>query len=406
MMTRPIRAALIAVALAPLPRRWAARRAQRPAGCGGPDEGVAVAILQADATGHRLFYVRHLVEALGPSRCVVFLTDRGARSEEFVEHAEAMGASTRVLAADGGHGALLREALDSARAVGARKLLLPDGDRYLLPLLLSRARRRGHSVEIRLLLMRTTTRGANRLRPAMFIKPAIVQLLRACPGVRILFLTDALGVVTRRPGFPGIPPVADPVSNPGQRVRPRPSWFPVDQPNIRTVGVFGVVGPRKNLPLLVDAAMRRPGTNLVVGGRLWPQVRAFLQTSAAAQVLLREGRLAVADRRLGSAELDEALANVDLVAVLHDNDAPSGILAEACVRHTPVLVPTGGWLAEVVAAAGVGVASDLTADAVAAAIRELDRDHASFVAAARRAASRIGLADFTKGLLGLVGGGS
>jgi len=366
-----------------------------PASAGG-----TVAVLEADPTGHRLLYIRHLIEAAGHERCVVFLSSYAARSEEYAAHPGSTSATTEVLDTADTHRALLNAGVSRARASGARKLILPDGDRYLLPLLLLMLRRPCLPLEVRLLLMRTTAvRGPERLRLATIVKPVLVQLLRIFPQIHILFLTDALGVVTTRKGFPGIRPVNDPVLPPGEPGYERPSWIPAD-PKMTTVGVFGVISPRKNLPLLVRAAAWHPEVTLVVGGRLEPDVRAFLGTDARARELVASGRVVVMDRLLSAQELAAALATVDMVAVLHDNDAPSGILAEACVRHTPVLVPYGGWLARVAESTGIGAASPLTAMGIAEGIRAVTRNRKIHVDATRRYAVRINASHFTEGLLG------
>jgi glycosyltransferase involved in cell wall biosynthesis len=220
------------------------------------------------------------------------------------------------------------------------------------------------------------------------------------PRVSVLFLTDALGVVRRRPGFPGIRPVRDPALPDPQPARARPAWLPAPTGGATVVGVFGVISPRKNVPLLVAAAERMDTTLLVVAGRLEAPVRAFLNSDPAARRLASAGRLLVVDRLLDADELAAGLAHVDLVGVLHDNDSPSGILAEACLRHTPVLVPTGGWLAQVVESTGIGTVTDPTPEAVAAAIRAVVSDREHYVAATRLGATRINVDHFTTQLVG------
>jgi glycosyltransferase involved in cell wall biosynthesis len=163
--------------------------------------------------------------------------------------------------------------------------------------------------------------------------------------------------------------------------------------------VFGVVSPRKNLPVLVAAMESAPDAVLVVAGRLFPEVRAYVHGSPEVARLLAEGRMVVVDRLLEPAELGDALAAADVVAVLHDNDSPSGILAEACLRGTPSLVPGGGWLAQVVRATGAGEVVPLTASGVAAGLARVERHREQHAAAIRRAATRLGTSDFTERLL-------
>ena len=93
-----------------------------------------------------------------------------------------------------------------------------------------------------------------------------------------------------------------------------------------------------------------------------------------------------------------------LMAVLHDNDAPSGIVAEAAARGVPVLGPARGWAASMVTGTGIGEVAELSAADPAAEIRAAltrlvaSRDRRA--AAARRARTRLGVEHFVTGLIG------
>jgi hypothetical protein len=360
-----------------------------------------VAVLETDPGGHRLHYVRFLVEAVGPAECIVLTSEEAAGSQEFAEHLSSMGDVAVTLPGAHTPRAALSAAVSSALAVGARKLIIPDGDFYLVPLLFLLLRRPRVALEIRLLLMRTTTpNGPEPLRLATLVKPMLAQLVRSFPQVRIRFLTDAFGVVRTRAGYPGIPGVKDPVVRDSGTTFDRPSWLPSRRPDRLLLGVLGVVTPRKNLPLLVQAMDLCPSVTLVVGGPLRDGTREFVDTDENARRLVASGRLVVADRLFTAGEVAATLAHVDLVAVLHDNDAPSAILAQACVRQTPVLVPCSGWLARVAATTGVGLATALNVEAVAEAIHEVAGSRRRYVDAARAQAWCINTSDFTEQLLG------
>jgi glycosyltransferase involved in cell wall biosynthesis len=243
--------------------------------------------------------------------------------------------------------------------------------------------------------MRTALPGGSEAATlGMALKPALVAALRRLPGVRVLFLTDAFGVVTRRRGFPGVTPVRDPVSPPPDPVVTRTT-------NGRArVGVLGVISARKNVPVLVRAAAGRPEVDVVLAGRCEPDVRDFLATDPDAARLRAEGRLDVDDRLLDDAEFDAALRSVDVAAVLHDNDAPSGIVAEACARGVPVLGPDRGWIATVLAATGCGVPARVDDPAaVAASLARLVADRERYVTAARAAGHSLGVQDFASRLV-------
>ena len=363
-----------------------------------------VALLEVDPLGHRLRYLRLLYDALPPTGRLLVLPRAVLDSPEYREHLAPAVAPTDVVAVkDGPRRALLDVALATAGDSGGR-LVVPDGDKQLGPLLAAalRARlRRRRLPPVTVLLMRTALPGGpERATPGMLVKPVLVAAVGALPEVRLRFLTDAFGVVTRRRGFPGLLGVADPVEVPDRPDSdPPPSGRGPADGRLR-VGVFGVVSARKNLPVLLDAATADGSLELVVGGRCTPDVRTLLTADPRAVDLTAAGRLAVDDRLLDAAAFDAALRGVHVVAVLHDNDAPSGLVAEACARGVPVLGPDRGWAAAMVARTGIGrtVAVD-DAVAVRAALAALAAGHDGYAAAARRTAARLGTRSFVSGLL-------
>ena len=363
-----------------------------------------VAVLETDPLGHRMQYLRHLHDAVGAARCLVLTSEAAVRSQEYATHmAEAVPAPVVVSATIDSYRATLEAAIAWAHEAGAERLVVPDGDRYLTALAALLVRRPRLPLEVRILLMRTTTiRGPEHVRPATVVKPILVQLLRWTPRVRVLFLTDALGVVTARPGYPGVRPVKDPVVRPASETpggHARPAWFPPADERL-LVGVFGVITRRKNLPLLVEALVAEPDARMVVAGKLEPAVAEFVENSPAVRSLVAQGRLTVVPRMLDADELSAALASADVVAVLHDNDSPSGILAEACARYTPVVVPEGGWLDQVVTATGVGLAVPLTVAGIRSGLRRVVRERAAYEVATRRESSRLETTAFTEALVG------
>ena len=349
-----------------------------------------VAVLELDPLGHRLRYVRLLLTEVPPADRLLLVPAAVRDSPEFAEHLADV--ETAVVELPPARRAAVAAGLDAARAAGAR-LVVPDGDKNVAPLLLALARARGSHPPVSVLLMRTSLPGGpERATPGMAVKPPLAFLLARVPRVRVRFLTDAFGVVVRRRGFPGIEPVRDPIDVPDE-VRP-----PASGPEAFRLGVFGVVSARKNVPLLLEALRGLPDVDFVVGGRCEPEVRAALDESGLAE------RLHVDDRLLSEAEFDAAIAGVDAVAVLHDNDAPSGIVAEAAARGVPVLGPRRGWAASMVTGTGIGEVAELAAaDPVAevrAAITRLVAHRDRRAAAARRACTRLGTSHFVTGLIG------
>lgn len=358
----------------------------------------STAIVELEPLGHRLRYVRLLLDALPPTQRLLLVPPQVADSPEFAEHLA--GAGTVLLSSDD-HDVAIPEALAAATAHGAADLVIPDGDKAVRPLLRTLLRAslrpaRPRRPRITVLLMRTALPGGPEVATVgMALKPALVAALRRLPGVRLRFLTDAFGVVTRRPGFPGVGPVRDPVAPPADRA-------PRDRPAGRArVGALGVISVRKNVPVLVRAAVRRDDVDVVLAGRCEPDVRAFLDTDPDAARLREAGRLEIDDRLLDEDEFDAALRSVDVVAVLHDNDAPSGIVAEACARGVPVLGPDRGWIATVLDATGCGVGARVDdVDDVVRALACVLADRERYVMSGRKAAGDLGVDDFVTGLLG------
>ena len=367
-----------------------------------------VALVELEAAGHRLRYVRLLHDRLDPADRLVVLSAAARASPEWAEHLAGTEDVTATVDAPGRR-ALVDAALAHAAARDARLVVVPDGDKNVAALLRSALRRSRSAPPLSVLLMRTALPGGpERATLGMALKPALVALLRRRRGVRVHFLTDAFGVVTRRRGFPGVTGVRDPVEVPVPGEGTRPAGDPVPTrwataAGTRRVGVLGVVGARKNVPLLVEVAAADPSVAVVVAGRCDPPVRTFLDTDARARALAAQDRLVVDDRLLDAAEFDAALRSLDAVAVLHDNDAPSGIVAEAAARGVPVLGPDRGWVSEVLRATGIGRTAPVgpgSAAAVGAALAALLADHDRHVAATDTVRARLGVEDFTVGLLG------
>ncbi|MFC5061713.1 glycosyltransferase family protein [Actinomycetospora atypica] len=341
--------------------------------------------------------MRLLLTSVPPADRLLLVPAAVRDSPEFAEHLADV--ETAVVELPSERREAIATGLSAARAAGAR-LVVPDGDKNVAPLLLALARARGTHPPVSVLLMRTSLPGGpERATPGMTVKPPLAFLLARVPRVRVRFLTDAFGVVVRRRGFPGIEPVRDPVTVPGPVARPddaRPD--DAGGPAGFRLGVFGVVSARKNVPLLLEALEQLPDVHLVVGGRCEPDVRTALEESPLAD------RLHVDDRLLSEAEFDAAVSGADAVAVLHDNDAPSGIVAEAAARGVPVLGPARGWAASMVTGTGIGEVAELGAtDPVAevrAAIARLVAHRDRRAAAAHRARTRLGTDHFVTGLIG------
>jgi len=98
------------------------------------DRKVQVAVLETNPSGHRLHYVRYLVDAVGPESSVVLTSARATGSAEYAAQLSSAADITVALPDVDTPRAALAAAVSKALAVGARTLIVPDGDRNLIGL--------------------------------------------------------------------------------------------------------------------------------------------------------------------------------------------------------------------------------------------------------------------------------
>ncbi|KDF00734.1 hypothetical protein Y900_017775 [Mycolicibacterium aromaticivorans JS19b1 = JCM 16368] len=93
-------------------------------------------------------------------------------------------------------------------------------------------------------------------------------------------------------------------------------------------GIYGVITPRKNLPLIVQALTGQPNVGLLIAGSLDTQVeqevKPLLQRFVAGG-----GHVVHLSGTLTDAEFDAAIGAVDCVVVAYTNEGPSGIALRA-----------------------------------------------------------------------------
>ncbi|HEY9564741.1 MAG TPA: glycosyltransferase, partial [Nocardioides sp.] len=137
------------------------------------------------------------------------------------------------------------------------------------------------------------------------------------------------------------------------------------------VGIFGVVGERKNAPMIL-AAMQHAGIDakLVLAGKVAPEVQEWLDGLAVAD---RE-RIIVRHGFLPDDVLDEMVAAVDVVPLALTNNGPSGIMGKALAAEVPVVTAGSEVRAREIRATGGGVACELTVEALGQAMREVLED--------------------------------
>jgi hypothetical protein len=367
------------------------------------DESVAtqveIVIVEPNPLGHRLRYVRHLALAVGDRRWAWFSSKTAMESAERKVHLGDLRPQS-ISIASGSRRRILKDAIDLARIVGARRVIVPDGDKYLIALLsLSQSWRRS-SPDLSVLLLRTVSpsglrAGAWRLRG----KCVAAWLANRMPNVRLRFLTDGFGVAQFRRGYRSLFPAPDPIDVPAATPKVGSGLLSLPTGHLH-VGILGGIGLRKNASVLIEAAAGLEEVAVVLAGRVSPEVRAHATGNRSWLELREAGRLIELDHHLlTSDEFDSLLKQLNAVVILHDNDAPSGILCEAAARGRPAIVASGGWLEEIVTTLGCGVATEVTTEGVRATLKPSTFRRLELESNATSAAGRLGTDAFLNALL-------
>lgn len=365
---------------------------------------MTIAIIEPDAGGHRLLYVRLAVlEVPGP--VVLVTTQACIGSAEYATHLSDLAASGRLTVVEvEGRRNFIPRAVRAAEGGAAGRtvtVVIPEADSWL-PSLCSYALTHRRLPRLRALVMRTprpwppTSRSSRR---------AIVKAVTAWalgilwPTSTVLFLTDSFGVVSHRPGFGHARPLRD-----------APIAFPTHERSIArdklgvpadsfAIGILGDVSWRKR-PDLTLAALRDlpPSVHAVFAGRQDEQAAGAINAALGSPL---RSRIHVLDQYLDDDRLGLVLSALDAVVLTHAFDAPSGILTGAVRAGVPAIVGGSQWLVRVVRELGVGVDCELTPGGLTTAVRALMAERGTYSGALVGAASTLVSNEFGSGLLGL-----
>ena len=361
-----------------------------------------VQILEPNASGHRLYYVRVLAEALSGSTVEWLTSPEAAISREAEVHLSEVldRALLRCVQIDSWQQRrkVLRDVNQADHLV-----IIPDGDRWL-PVLLWRTlltlgvpRRASY----RVLCIRPPLEASGGGRVLAKLRGAAKSLLIraiAClnsrsRAIEIFSLVDSFGFTADWVPV-GTSPVADPVMP-----RELPSRAQARQhlgiaEDILVVGLLGVIDQRKN-PEMVAAgcvtAFRHMNGLLLVAGQM--AVEVVPSDSFAA--LSGSHQLHVEDRYLSEDELGVAAAACDAVALMYDNHASaSGVLSLAAQAGAAVIVPRRSRLARIARAGGFAIESSFSGEDFARSLQRVASERDALSSAALHASSRLGIADF------------
>lgn len=369
-------------------------------------------VVEPNPSGHRLYYVRVLAEAV---------LDAGRAAVEWVTTAEAAASSqaqvqlghlaqsglfrVRVLDPWPGRTSVLRRVISNHPD---DVVCIPDGDVWLpaVAVTLGQGLLNSQTSRVTVLSMRPHTRqkraNQGRFLPLrIFAKAALFRAVRGIAVIRgadvgLFGLVDAFGagkVHTTR----CVVPVRDPVA-PRRQVTRAAARLTLGIPDTDlVVGLLGAVHIRKNPGVVArgcsKAFTRYPG-RLLVAGRVAPDARVALASSG-----LPQENLILEDRYIEEVELTAAAAACDVIALVYDNaESASGILALAAQTGTAVLVPPGTALSDVAVVHGFGVTASANADAIAQGLAQIVAQRDGLHRNAIVAAAILGTADFTRAL--------
>lgn len=318
------------------------------------------AIVEPRHTGHHLNYVGQLARAAtrAGAHVVMFTTPEAAASQEFSRFVG--DAAGQVVIGPTAPGPTTVQ-----QAVGPAVIVYPDGDHQLISIL-KQLPGLERSTHVEVLLMRTEALLGGSAGRALrqLVKRATVRAVSAHPQIRVRWLTDSFGVVTSRPGYRAVAPIADPptVDTLAAPVRPV-ELGPARDARPRIV-LTGVITERKN-PRLLVAAAARSGWQVVLAGRV--------DGDLATDVSLPDDddAVVVINRHLLDGELVWLLQDADAAFVGYQTDAPSGILTAAIQLGTPAVALEGTWPGVVVQQLRAGATCAPTVPAVADALSRI-----------------------------------
>lgn len=136
----------------------------------------------------------------------------------------------------------------------------------------------------------------------------------------------------------------------------------------KIVGIIGAIDARKSVPLLYDATVASgDDADLLVAGAVTDDVAEWINARTPEQLQ----RLILRTRHLDNDELDQLVAACDVVSVVQLNKGPSGIMGKALTAGVPVVSAGSKVRAQELRVTNGGLASEMTAPAVAAALRDL-----------------------------------
>lgn len=360
------------------------------------NETKSVIIVEPNHEGHRLRYVGQLAAAYlekhpsGPVHLVT--TPAAVHSGEYFEHLSSRQLAVNTHLTSGSIFKQLETAIKLSESSRSR-IVLPDGDQFIIPLLLAMMKNRPKKITVGLLVMRTDPLSFDPRKTAkQLAKRCCAMAVSMLPAVNTFFLTDSFGVVTSRPGYKALQPLQDPEPHTSEEIRDHhETWTPSRQ---RVISIIGRVTTRKNPHLLLNYAQNNDEVEIVLAGKIDTDLPANVHHLP---------NLTLINRLMANSELDYIAKKSHILFLIYDNDAPSGILATAVRCGTPVIVRRGTWLDNVVRTLGIGESADREDGSVQAAADRIFANHKQYVEQCIKARDLLTVDQFTSALLGDAG---
>lgn len=362
----------------------------------------AYVIVELNPSGHRLFYVKVLTRCAesGGERVALLTLQSTLRSAQYAAQLGDIGDALVVHTMAGEQGAHRRiltrvRSLRRAYSIGKQyhgRVILPDGDVFIVPLLLLGLLRRRKRQLLTALLMRAplTSRAVpHSTRFKGFGRALAIRLATRLSRVDLCLLAYADGSPPRVVGwFSSLPLVPDPL--PPATNAPPPA-VPVVVPHDRYIFlVAGAIDRRKGIPAIVgawcDPATTAANPVLVLAGKRSSDLGE--KTEQILDRLIRAGNVYECNRYLEEPEFAAVVDVADFVLVVRDGDeGPSGLFGRALRAGKPLIVAGDEAMGFAIRRLGNGIVTRPDAQSIASAVREACARRNSLTAAAAEAAS-------------------
>lgn len=337
---------------------------------------LVIAAFLANVGGHRLAYVKHVVEYCNRQgyRAVVGLPESAAASPEFAEHLSDPFLRFDLVTVEPTYSGLM----SLSRHARADVTVATDGDAAIGQLLRA-GRWRGHG-RLSILVMREAAQSGSALRRAVVSRAKLWsrRVVRLMPNVRVSVLK-----ATHWRGEASEPVTRDPtvLTATASSVAGFSAMAGLDSDRY-WFGVVGAISPRKNLPLIADAIRSLgPDVGLLVAGNLTVDARNEVREHLWVEDL-ELPKLVVIDRLLTDEELDSAIVACNCVVLAHTNEGPSGVLGKAIAANTSIVAAGAESLRRDVAGLGSrAIWVPLERDALVAALSDIRADNTGDVSA-------------------------